>query len=128
MVLVAGGTGITPFVSFLELACDENSTNSIRLFYGVRAPEMIVYKEIIQECKLRLAAFSFHLFIEDEGEQPIEGSLTGTLDIDRILDRVQVPEKAILYLSGPLAMIQNLRPGLTQQGINAENIRVDEWE
>ena len=43
LALVAGGTGITPFVSYLEHAIDNEFSNSISLFYGFRNPRLLIF-------------------------------------------------------------------------------------
>ncbi len=125
-VLIAGGTGITPFVSFLELACEVGCPTPIRLFYGARTSELLLFRDLINDCCQRLEVFSHHLFAE--GGPAEDGVLRGQLDLTRILADVNAPREAVYYLAGPPAMIENFRQGLVAGGTPDEHIVVDEWE
>ena len=47
-VLMAGGSGITPFVSFLEWARVRAPGAAIDLHYGARTPELLVYRKSVE--------------------------------------------------------------------------------
>ena len=64
IVLIAGGTGITPFVSFLEYAIDNKINTKIKLYYGVRSPEYLIFDSLLRECERKLNNFEYHIFIE----------------------------------------------------------------
>jgi len=127
IALVAGGTGITPFISFLEQACAEGYSNAIRLFYGVRSPEHILYEDVFEQSGKSLEDFSCSVFVEETAKVP-EGALRGSLDLDRILSRIQSVKTCIFYLSGPPAMIKAFQAGLAERGVDAQNVRIDDWE
>ncbi len=127
MALVAGGTGITPFISFLELACAKGCDAPIHLFYGVRKPPLALYQPLIEEAKHQLSAFSYHLFSEETDAMP-EGATAGRLAPAQAAARVRDKENAIFYLSGPPIMIDVFRSGLTGLGIASAHIRVDDWD
>lgn len=127
-VLVAGGTGITPFVSFLERSCDDGCACAIRLFYGARIPELLLFDPLLEECGRKLPDFSLRLFVEEGAGRVAVGALPGRLSLERICEGVQSPESAVYYLAGPPAMIDTFREGLQARGVARENVRVDEWE
>jgi ferredoxin-NADP reductase len=127
LVLVAGGTGVTPFISFLEFACDEQTPSSISLFYGVRSPEMFLYTDVIAECRQKLPSFSCHMFAES-GTSENPDILRGQLNIELILSKTPEPKSAVYYLSGPPVMIKAFRANLAARGIGQDSIRVDDWD
>jgi ferredoxin-NADP reductase len=125
-VLIAGGTGITPFVSFLEYIVDTKAVSPISLFYGVRSPELIIYGELIEECRERVEDFFSTVFVEQDREP---GSLfrIGRLDIKQILAELTHVESADFYLSGPLEMVRSFKSALQTQNIEASRILIDDW-
>ena len=129
-VLVAGGTGVTPFISFLEKACDEETSAPIRLFYGLRNLGLLTYQGCIEECLARLGGFRYQLFLEEpeSGAAYLPEPVAGRLSVEAVQSRLDAPDEAVYYLSGPLAMIRVLRAGLLERGIAPERIRVDDWE
>jgi len=129
-VLGAGGTGVTPFISFLEKSCDEQTAAPIRLFYGLRNLGLLTYQDCIEECLARLSGFRYQLFLEEieSGSAYLPEPVAGRLSVDAVQSRLDAPADAVYYLSGPLAMIRVLRDGLRERGIPPDRIRVDDWE
>lgn len=125
-VLIAGGTGITPFVSFLELASEGGCAVSVRLFYGARTPELLLFRDTIDNCCKCVDSFTYSLFAESG--HPDANVQTGRLDLARILGEVTSPRGAYYYLAGPPAMIENFSQGLLAERVPAEHIMVDRWE
>jgi len=70
LVLVAGGTGITPFLSYLEYAVDSGLGRRIALYYGMRSPDDFVCGPVLSECRQRLKGFSFHCYLETDAGLP----------------------------------------------------------
>lgn len=125
-VLIAGGTGITPFVSFLEYVVDTKARSPIYLFYGVRSLKVIIYGELIEECKKNLEHFVPTVFIEHE-EKGDSAHRTGRLDIDQIAAELTQEKSADYYLSGPLDMVRSFKLALLLGSIEASRILVDDW-
>jgi len=129
IVLIAGGTGITPFISFLEYAIDNKVDNKISLYYGVRSPQYLIFGSLIQECEKALRNFKHHIFIEREANINMCGNISiGILPIYKIVDGRVENQSASYYLSGPQQMIMNFSEKLIGNGIPSQNIIVDEWE
>ncbi|MEI7901516.1 MAG: FAD-dependent oxidoreductase [bacterium] len=128
-ILIAGGTGITPFISFLQHACGQTSAETIRLFYGLRSMNLITHAETVRQSLRQLPAFTCQIFTEDgSGVGDANHALPGQLDINRILSPISNPASAIFFLSGPPAMVLRFRSELTNQKISPGNIKVDDWE
>jgi len=122
LVLIAGGVGITPFLSLLKNRLEMKSGQPIHLFYGVRSAEYYLFDELLKRCEAEMSNFCMTVYCED-------GSLPGNkgiLDITAI--HSTAPQKAIFFLSGPPAMIRAFRKRLRDLGIDGERIRVDDWE
>jgi len=129
VVLIAGGTGITPFVSFLEWAIDNGLNTKIKLYYGVRNPEYLIFDSLLHECERKLKNFKCRIFIEKNPSITTFDTINkGILSIQTILEDTTGKPNAIYYLSGPHQMILSFRKELMGNGILENKIMVDEWE
>jgi len=129
LVLIAGGTGITPFISYLEYALDKRSKNKIYLWYGVRSPEYIIFRNLLNQCQLILRNFHFRLFIENNIiKYNFDNVYKGPLSIENILHNNSPNAQWLYYISGPPQMIKSFKEIMLNRGIKEENIRIDEWE
>jgi ferredoxin-NADP reductase len=126
-VLIAGGTGITPFVSFLEYILDVGVRVPVMLFYGVRSRNLVIYDELLEECSRKLGLFSKLVFVEEEHEANQEYQ-RGRLDIEKIFGCVNDPQCSEFYLSGPPLMIKFFERYLMDHSVTREQIFADQWE
>lgn len=135
VVLVAGGTGVSPYIPYLEGLCadgDSASQVKIALFYGARLRSYILFPELIGRCGKALAGFQARVFIENESPEGlsiaganIEG---GRLSVDTIYSSTRDLADPVFFLSGPPAMIRYFKEQLALKGVAIENIKIDEWE
>lgn len=124
-VLVAGGTGVAPFVSLI--ASEQVLAAPVRLLYGVRRPDLLIYRADLDAAAGRDANFSWQPFVE-EGDWA--GARGGRLSVKAVLESIEstgMPATTVTYLSGPPEMITSLRAGLEDSGIEPQRIRVDAW-
>jgi len=129
LIFIAGGTGITPFLSYLENAIDTNIDNDIRMFYGVREPEYLIFDNLLEECKKSLKNFDYELFVEhmDESLGNNPNINIGILDINKIIKSANNLETAF-FLAGPQQMIVSFQETMESNGISKDRILIDEWE
>ena len=50
MVLIAGGTGVTPFVAFMEDALVKGLAGEVWLHYGARSRDLLVFRDLAERC------------------------------------------------------------------------------
>lgn len=128
-ILIAGGTGITPFIAFLLYEMHQTSGAALKLFYGVRRPELFLFTDILTQAVSKISGFHYLAFCEtdcpDNGDFAV---LPGNISLEKIWQAIANPLHATYYLSGPAAMISALKQGLLERGVNPEKIRIDEWE
>ena len=126
-VFIAGGTGITPFIAFLENICLKKlSIAPVQMHYGLRNPQQIIFKELLRSCSQELPGFQQFLYIENPGTEYSENFIEGQINIEKIYD-LNRDTDAVYYLSGPNEMIKSFRDYLKEKGVNASRIRSDEW-
>lgn len=126
-VLIAGGTGITPFISFCEYAIDNKIEDKIVLFYGVRSKDLLLFIDVLSECENKLSNLKKVIFIEELEYDENNACRKGILDIDKIYKEVK-NNNAHFYLSGPLEMIKKFKRYLMKHLATETLIHFDEWE
>jgi ferredoxin-NADP reductase len=122
LILIAGGVGITPYLSLLKQMLGEKSEQAVTLFYGIRSAKHYLFGELLDRCEAELPNFEKIVWSED-GSIPGE---KGILDIETI--HAIASANALFYLSGPPAMISAFKARLLDLGTNSGNIRTDDWE
>jgi len=129
VVLVAGGTGVTPFVPFLLGEMQVSSKRKISLVYGVRGADLFLFIDVLSRATAQIEGFTLDAFSE-EGSEAFSAfpTLKGKLTVDRVMAPASDPENALFYLSGPIEMIRSFRDGLNGRGVRMERVFVDEWE
>jgi ferredoxin-NADP reductase len=130
-VLVAGGTGISPFIPFLSEASGKVDGKT-RLYYGVRDAALVLFKPLLSRC-VGEGAIDLRLWIE---EAPIGNedsgldvaTVQGRLDVARVYDECSDLADPRFFLSGPPRMIEVFKNGLLARGIGPDKIHSDDWE
>jgi ferredoxin-NADP reductase len=132
VVLVAGGTGISPFISFLqkELACPSN--RRVHLIYGIKNPALFQFSDVLKDCKQKVPGFSMDIFVEEAGNEAFifDGvkPAQSIIDIDHVWKKGNELNNPVFFLSGPPGMIQSFKKELSGRGILQSDIKIDEWE
>ena len=124
IVFIAGGTGITPFLSMIESLFHTNDQTKISLYYGVQKKEHLVGEDIITQYALINNQFHSHISIEESLEAEHKH---GKLDINSIIEETAT-KNSVYYISGPKTMIDDFKLSLINQSINLERIITDDWE
>jgi len=128
-VLIAGGTGISPFISFLKYSLEKHLDPLTHLYYGVRNENVIIINDLLKECKLKLSNFYDHIYIEEPGATDPGLQFTkGMLPLKEIIEQTKTLDNPAYYLSGPPAMVTAIENELLSNFVPAENIKFDKWE
>lgn len=132
-VLVAGGTGVSPFIPYLEsLRAGEAPKGKVRLYYGARLKSYILFPELIGRCAASVPGFSAAISIESESSAglAVDGARVrdGRLSIDSIREETAGLSDPVYFLSGPPVMIKAFMQRLAELGVSRDNIKIDEWE
>jgi ferredoxin-NADP reductase len=125
-ILIAGGTGITPFISFLDYAVDNNDNNYYLLYYGIRQSEYLIFHQELDFYSKHLKCYRHTIFCENFMRS--DHFVHGIIDIERIIRETWQFPKPVFYISGPVQMIKSFRASLLAHNIMNEQIVIDEWE
>jgi benzoate/toluate 1,2-dioxygenase reductase subunit len=113
VLFLAGGTGIAPFLSMLDVLGASGSAHPVRLVYGVTHDLDLVALERIEDAAGRLPGFTYRTCVADaDSAHARKGYVTSHVDPDW-LNGGDVD----IYLCGPVAMVDAVRNWLQQAGI-----------
>jgi len=121
LVFIAGGSGITPFMSMIREVCDRGLDRRITLIYGNRSEDDIIYHDELCALAARHANLVYVPVIEQPGAGYTgeRGFMTGEL-VERAAGAL--PE-AMIYLCGPSAMYDFCLGELKARGVPPRRIR-----
>ena len=116
VVFAATGTGIVPVVPMLEELLARDETGRVLLFWGMRAPADVFYRDAIEALAARYPRLEVHLSLtrpgaEWRGEQGRIGA--------KVLAALPVLREPVFYLVGNGAMIEEVRAALKERGVDA---------
>jgi ferredoxin-NADP reductase len=116
VVFVAGGTGVTPYLSFFT---DEEFSKykNPKLYLGLRAKHFNIYDFELKKALQINPSLNVKIIYQDED---------GILDISKILEENSVD--STFFISGPQAMIKTFKASLLARGVKDYNVKTDDWE
>jgi len=121
MVCIAGGSGITPFMSMIREIVDCGLDRTVHLFFGNRCDDDIIFHEELSGISERCGNISYIPVIEDPGAgfQGACGFVTGRLIRELIGD---IEDKSF-FICGPQGLYDFCLPELEGLGIARRKIR-----
>ena len=127
-VFIAGGIGITPFMSMLRQAGQDRSPHRLFLVYSNRRPEDSAFLAELQGLERQNNNFRLLATMTDmnKSARKWDGE-TGLVDahlLQRFVGDLAAP---IYYVVGPPAMVGAMQETLKQGGIAAGSIRTEEF-
>jgi ferredoxin-NADP reductase len=127
-VFLAGGIGITPFLSIIRQVGHDQSPHQIYLFYSNRRPEDAGFLDLLSEATQRNP--NFHLIATmtemDKSHREWEGE-TGVINKEMLTKHLPSLQGPIYYLAGPPAMVAAMRRMLIEAGVDEDDIRTEEF-
>jgi len=111
-VFIAGGTGITPFLSLFTHESFNEYINP-KIYLGFRSKEFNIYSGEINS----LGSCIPKIYNQD---------IDGVIDIQKIFNENGIESN--YFISGPPAMIKAFKNTLSGKGVPANKILTDDWE
>ncbi len=120
-VFLAGGSGITPFMSMTREILESGMDREITLIYGSRNVENAIFHKELSEFAKNYPNFKYVLVLSDEGAKG--GSKNGFIDANCIKEAVESLEGSTFYMCGPPVMTDFCFKALKELGIKDKDIR-----
>lgn len=121
IVCIAGGSGITPFVSMAGSLADGDEPYEMTLFYGARTAAQLVYKTELDELAARCKNFKVIYVLSDEQQ---EGCETGFVSAELLRKYVDI-SGSTFFLCGPQAMYDFVGKELAPFGLPRKAVHHD---
>ena len=114
VVMLAGGTGLAPILSMLEVLADQGTDQPVHLIYGVTNDSDLVEIERIEALAKRLPTFTWATCVANpDSSHRLKGYVTAHL-ADEHLNAGDCD----VYLCGPPLMVEAVRVFFTEKGVN----------
>ena len=120
VVGLAGGSGITPFLSMARALCDGIEDFSLTLLYGSRREEDVLFRGELDELARSCPKFKVIYVLSDEERDCFEH---GFLTAELIQKYAPEGEEYSVFLCGPEAMYRFLQPEIEKLGLPARLFR-----
>jgi len=125
VVMLAGGIGITPFMSMLRQEDRDGSKRPRVLVYSNRTPGDAPFLSELEALARRGSGFRLVQAMTDV--VAAAGTWGGMVDPDFLARHLPRAVAATHYLAGPPALVGGLRRALAAMGVAEEDIRTDEF-
>jgi ferredoxin-NADP reductase len=129
LALIAGGIGITPFISHLRDLLSKNESRDIVLFYCVRFGRDLVYFDVIKEAITKMNIKVVCVVSEKESfeksDNPNVSYEEGFLTKEILLKYMFEPKNTQIYVSGPNVMVEMLKKVFHEVGVPRNSLHTD---
>ena len=123
LLFLAGGTGLAPFLSMLEVLARSNSQQPVHLIYGVTRDLDLVQVDAIDAYVARLPNFSYATVVADAASNhPRKGWVTQHIPANALNDG-----DVDVYLCGPPPMVDAVRKYFDDQGVKPKSFHYEKF-
>jgi ferredoxin-NADP reductase len=127
-VLLAGGVGITPFLSIVSHARKKGLQHRMILFYANRQPEDAAFIDALWNVERANPRFSFvPTLTRLTGEVAEWKGETGHISPEMLRKHVGKLNGPIFYIAGPPGMVAATRRTLVEAAVDEDDIRTEEF-
>lgn len=122
VVFLAGGVGITPFISMLRFIQQENQTPHITLLYGSRTEDQIVHRSKIENIISALPGSKVVHILSDVTDQDTWRGYRGFLTKEILQKEIDFAKNPTFFLCGPQIFVK-LSENLLKE-LNVEDSKI----
>lgn len=124
LVFLAGGIGITPFMSMLGHIKNQNLPYKITLLYSNRDVESTPYFDQLQKWSQEIANFKLIMTMTQD---PAWGGETRRIDAQFIRDHIKDLNTYTYYIAGPPRFVEGMEKVLEGIGVEKGNIKPEDF-
>lgn len=118
IVCIAGGSGITPFLSMAKSVAEGNEDYNMTLFYGAKDFENLAYRDELEVLKKSGVQIIYVLETEHEGCE--QGFVTA-----KMLEKYVDINSSTFFMCGPVAMYASILDELKPYNLPLKSVRKD---
>ncbi|SAL15559.1 oxidoreductase FAD/NAD(P)-binding subunit [Caballeronia turbans] len=123
LLFLAGGTGLAPFLSMLEVLARAGSQQKIHLIYGVTRDLDLVQVDAIEAYTAKLPNFTFSTVVADaDSNHPRKGWVTQHMPAESLNDG-----DVDVYLCGPPPMVDAVRKHFDDNGVKPNSFHYEKF-
>ena len=122
VICLAGGSGITPFLSMANAIADGDEDFEMTLLYGSRNQDSILFREELEELEKKCDKIKVVHVLSDE-KKKIKGTEKGFITAELIKKYAPENEAYSVFLCGPQQMYEFVDKELEKLGIAKKYIR-----
>jgi benzoate/toluate 1,2-dioxygenase reductase subunit len=123
LLFLAGGTGLAPFLSMLEVLARTNAQQKVHLVYGTTRDLDLVLVQAIEAYTAKLPHFSYSTVIADAASNhPRKGWVTQHIPADALNEG-----DVDVYLCGPPPMVDAVRKYFDDTGVKPKSFHYEKF-
>ncbi|MCL7461338.1 benzoate 1,2-dioxygenase electron transfer component BenC [Pseudomonas sp. NW5] len=123
LLMLAGGTGLAPFLAMLEKIAAEGSEYPIHLIYGVTNDSDLVEMDKLEAFAAQIPNFTFAACVASpESSYPLKGYVTQHIEPGQLNDG-----DVDIYLCGPPPMVEAVSQDLRQRGVEPVSFHYEKF-
>ena len=116
-IWIAGGIGVTPFMSWIRDFEASSHGRTIDFFYTTTVPEEALFLDEIEKAT-KDEGFSVHIS---------HSARDGRLSVDKVIAAAGDPAGKDIYMCGPAVMVEAFRNAFVAKGVPASRIHYEEF-
>ena len=121
LLFLAGGTGLAPFLSMLEVLARTDSQQKVHLIYGVTRDPDLVQVDAIEAYVAKLPNFTYATVVADtDSTHPRKGWVTQHMPAEALNDG-----DVDVYLCGPPPMVDAVRKHFDDNGVKPNSFHYE---
>ncbi|QPL46070.1 ring-hydroxylating dioxygenase ferredoxin reductase family protein [Halomonas sp. A40-4] len=123
VLMLAGGTGLAPFLSMLEQLSEKGCDTPIHMIYGVNKDDHLVKTDALDVFAERLPGFTYStVIVDEESDHPRKGYVTHHMDAE-VMHNGDVD----VYLCGPPPMVDAVLKHFDAEGIEPQSFYYEKF-
>jgi ferredoxin-NADP reductase len=127
-VFLAGGIGITPFLSIVRQADHDRLPHKLYLFYSNRRPEDAAFLDTLQTLETTNPNFCLICTMTEMSKSKKEWKgETVLIDKEMLSRHLSILQGPIYYIAGPPTMVSAVQRTLVSAGVEEDDIRAEEF-
>lgn len=126
-VFLAGGIGITPFLSMIRHVVQQGLPHDVTLFYSNRTPEDTVYLDELKDTAKTQGNIAVIPTMTDISGDSSWAGETRPISSEMLHDYLSDVSAPIYYIAGPPQMVKGVQQMLDEIGIEEDDVRFEEF-